>query len=92
MSEPGGIERATVAFIESMPFSADENDPRTLQGKICVMLARKIDQSGAMPAVVRELRTMLAQISDVPGQPAGPVDDARYHRALRRFETILSRL
>jgi len=92
LPEPGGIEKATTAFIESLPFSDDDNDPRTLQGQICIMLARRIDQSGAMPAVVRELRTMLNQISEVPSQAAGPVDDARYHRAMRRFETILSRL
>lgn len=91
-AEPGGIEKATTAFLESLPFSDDDNDPRTLQGQICIMLARRIDTSGAMPAVVRELRTMLNQISEVPSQAAGPVDDARYHRAMRRFETYLSRL
>lgn len=76
------------AYLDAMPFA--EGDPRALMGQICVRLAQRVDETGAMPAAVRELRTMLAQIGEIPNQPAGPVDDARYERALRRLDAYLA--
>jgi hypothetical protein len=87
---PGGIEQAVEAFIETLGFVPP--DPRALLARICVRVAQRVDETGAMPAAVRELRTMLAQIAEIPNQAPGPVDDVRLQRALRRLDNVLAGL
>jgi len=85
----GGIETAVVAFVDTLPFKPP--DPRALLAQIAVRLAQRVDESGALPAAVRELRVLLAQLVEVPNGPAGPVDETRLRSAVRRLDTILSR-
>lgn len=85
---PGGIETAVRAFVVSLKHSA--GDPRLILGEVAVQLARRVDETGALPAAVRELRVLLAQLAEVPGQPAGPVDELRVRRAQRRLDQIVA--
>lgn len=85
---PGGIEQAVSVFVEALAFQA--GDPRAILGTIAVRLARRVDESGALPAAVRELRVLLAQISEVPAGPAGPVDEVRVRRAQRRLDQLIA--
>jgi len=85
---PGGIEQAVIAFCAALPYASP--DPRALLAQICVRLAQRVDETGAMPAAVRELRTMLMQLTEVPNQPAGPVDEARLQRAQRKLDLFLA--
>ncbi len=87
--EVGGIELAVVAFVESLPYSAP--DPRALLAQIAVRLAQRVDETGAVPAAVRELRTLLMQLTEVPNGPAGPVDEVRLRAAQRNLDSILAR-
>jgi hypothetical protein len=84
----GGIELAVVAFVDTLPFRPP--DPRLLLAQIAVRLAQRVDESGALPAAVRELRVLLAQLVEVPNGPAGPVDEARLRAAQRRLDSILN--
>lgn len=84
----GGIETATAAYVEMLGLEA--GDPRMILGRIAVQLARRVDDSGALPAAVRELRVLLTQLSEVPGQPGGPVDELRVRRAQRRLDQMLA--
>jgi hypothetical protein len=84
----GGIETATAAYVRTLQLAP--GDPRAILGQMAVGLARRVDGSGALPAAVRELRVLLAQLSEVPGQPAGPVDELRVRRAQRRVEQMLA--
>lgn len=86
--QPGGIEQAVIAFCAALPYASP--DPRALLAQICVRLAQRVDETGAMPAAVRELRTMLMQLTEVPNQPAGPVDEARLQRAQRKLDLFLA--
>jgi hypothetical protein len=85
---PGGIEQAVTVFVEALAFQP--GDPRAILGTIAVRLAKRVDDSGALPAAVRELRVLLAQISEVPGGPAGPVDEVRVRRAQRRLDQLIT--
>jgi len=85
---PGGIEQAVVAFCEALPYAP--GDPRALLAQIAVRLARRVDETGAMPAAVRELRVMLMQLTEVPNGPAGPLDEHRLRRAQKRLDAHLA--
>lgn len=85
---PGGIEQAVLAFVATLPYAA--LDPRALLAQICIRLAQRVDETGAMPAAVRELRVMLMQLTEVPNSPAGPVDEARLKRAQRKLDLFLA--
>jgi hypothetical protein len=85
--EPGQIERMARAYVDALPYGP--NDPRRMQAELAVAVARRVDQDGAVPAAVRELRTLIGQLIDVPNQPAGEVDELRLRRAQRRFDSIL---
>ena len=87
---PGGIEMATSAFVEMLGFAP--GDPRALLGQIAVLLAQRVDDSGALPAVVRELRLLLGQLAEAPSGPAGKLDDLQVRRAQRRLDQILGSL
>jgi hypothetical protein len=84
----GGIEAAVVAFVDTLPYRAP--DPRALLAQIAVRLAQRVDETGALPAAVRELRVLLAQLVEVPNGPAGAVDETRLRAAQRRLDTILN--
>jgi hypothetical protein len=84
----GGIETATTAYVQTLQLAP--GDPRAILGQIAVQLAKRVDGSGALPAAVRELRVLLAQLAEVPGQPAGPVDELRVRRAQRRLDQMLA--
>jgi hypothetical protein len=84
----GEVEVEVSTFVASLKFP--DGDPRRVLGSIAVKLARHIDLDGAEPAAVRELRVLLAQISEMPEQEAGPVDGTRARRATRRIGTILT--
>lgn len=86
--EPGEIETEVRAFVADLKF--EDNDPRRILGRIAVRLAKRVDETGAAPAAIRELRVLLAQISEVPDQPAGPLDATRARRASRRIGTLLN--
>lgn len=83
-----GIETATAAFVATLRFP--KGDPRELLGQIAVRLARRVDETGALPAAVRELRVLLAQLAEVPGRESGPVDELQARRAQRRLDQILA--
>lgn len=86
--ELGGIEQLTSAFVESLPFP--EGDPREILGQLVVELARRVDHDGAVPATVRELRTLLVQLAEIPNQAPGQVDELRLKRAQRRLDGLLA--
>lgn len=85
---PGGIESAVVAFVASLPYR--DPDPRALLGLIAVRLAQRVDETGALPAAVRELRVLLVQLVEVPNSPSGVVDEVRLRAAQRRLDSILA--
>ena len=85
---PGGIETAVTAYVEALPYK--DGDPRKILGEIAVQLARRVDESGALPAAVRELRVLLVQIGEVPNGPSGFVDEVRVRRAQRRIDAMLA--
>jgi hypothetical protein len=88
VAPPGGIEQAVAAYVAKLAFAP--TDPRAILGEIAVRLARRVDESGALPAAVRELRVLLAQIGEVPNGPAGIVDEVRVQREQRRIAALLS--
>lgn len=87
--QAGPIEQAVTAYVVKLGF--DEDDPRGILGAICVRIAQRIDEGGAQAAAIKELRGMLAQITEVPNQEAGPVDEVRLRRSLRRLDQILAK-
>lgn len=84
----GGIELAVQAYVESLSYA--QGDPRSILGTIAIRLAKRVDDSGAVPAAVRELRVLLAQLTEVPNGPAGQVDEIRVQRALRRLDALIT--
>jgi hypothetical protein len=84
----GGIELSVEAYVTALGFA--EGDPRAILGEIAVRLAKRVDESGALPAAVRELRVLLAQISEDPAGPAGKVDEVRLQRAHRRLDQLIA--
>jgi hypothetical protein len=85
---PGGIETAVVAFVASLPYQAP--DPRALLAQIAVRLAQRVDETGALPAAVRELRVLLMQLTETPNGPSGVVDEVRLRAAQRKLDNILA--
>lgn len=83
-----GIETVVRAYVDSL--AHPPGDSRAILGEIAVRLARRVDQSGALPAAVRELRVLLAQLADNPTGPPGKVDDIRVQRAQRRLDALLA--
>jgi hypothetical protein len=84
---PDKIEAAVTAFIETLPYEAP--DPRYLLGQIAIRLAQRVDETGALPAAVRELRVLLAQLVEVPRGPSGQVDEIRLRAAQRKLDSLL---
>lgn len=84
----GGIELAVDAYVESLGYP--DGDPRAILGTVAVRLARRVEESGAVPAAVRELRALLAQLTEDPNGPAGRVDEIRARRALRRLDQLIA--
>lgn len=84
---PGGIEKAVTAFVGSLGYP--EGDPRAILGQVAVQLAKRVDESGALPAAVRELRVLLAQIAEVPNGGPGSVDEVRLQRSRRRLDSLI---
>jgi hypothetical protein len=76
------------AFVDALPYP--DGDPRHLLGELAVLIARRVDEDGAVPAAVRELRTLLVQLAEAPNGPAGFVDEGRLRRAQRRLDGILA--
>ena len=87
-TDAGGIETMARLFVDSLPYPP--TDPRAMLGEIAVMLARRVDQDGAVPAAVRELRTLLMQLAEAPNGPAGAVDEARLKSAQRKIDGLLA--
>lgn len=85
---PGGIETAVVAFVASLPYRSP--DPRALLAQIAVRLAQRVDETGALPAAVRELRVLLVQLTEIPNGPNGVVDEVRLRSAQRKLDNILA--
>lgn len=85
---PGGIEVAVAAYVASLGYVT--GDPRSILGTIAVRLAKRVDDSGALPAAVRELRVLLAQIGEVPNGSSGEVDEIRVRREQRRIAALLA--
>jgi len=85
---PGRIETAVLAFVAALPYQTP--DPRALLAQIAVRLAQRVDETGALPAAVRELRVLLVQLTEVPNGPAGVVDEVRLRAAQRKLDNILA--
>lgn len=85
----GPIELAVRAYVGALPYRG--NDPRALLCLIAVQLAKRVDETGAVPAAVRELRVLLMQLTESPNGPAGPVDEARLRSAQRTLDAIIAR-
>lgn len=84
----GRIEELTREFVKTLPYGKD--DPRRLLGELAVELARRIDQAGAVPAAVGQLRILLMQLAEVPNGPAGHVDEARVRHHQRQLDAALA--
>lgn len=76
------------AFVEALPY--ESHDPRAMIGQMAILLAKRVDDEGAVPASVRELRTLLMQLAEAPNGPAGMVDEQRLKRAQRVLDGILA--
>lgn len=87
-NDQDGIETVVRAYVESLGHPA--GDPRAILGEVAIRLARRVDQSGALPAAVRELRVLLAQLAENPNGPSGMVDEVRVRRAQRRLDALLA--
>lgn len=87
--DAGQIELAVRAYVAALPYRG--NDPRALLCLIAVQLARRVDETGAVPAAVRELRVLLQQLTEQPNGPAGPVDELRLKAAQRTLDAIIAR-
>lgn len=87
--DAGQIELAVRAYVAALPYRG--NDPRALLCLIAVQLARRVDETGAVPAAVRELRVLLQQLTENPNGPAGPVDELRLKAAQRTLDAIIAR-
>jgi hypothetical protein len=85
---PGGIETAVLAFVAALPYQSP--DPRALLAQIAVRLAQRVDETGALPAAVRELRVLLVQLTEIPNGPSGVVDEVRLRAAQRKLDNILA--
>jgi len=85
----GPIQAAVTAFVDALPYQ--EGDPRRLLCLIAVQLARRVDETGAVPAAVAELRKLLMQLTEVPNGPAGPVDEIRLRSAQRQLDAIIAK-
>jgi hypothetical protein len=85
---PRGIEAAVIAFVETLPYRSP--DPRAMLAQIAVRLAQRVDDTGAMPAAVRELRVLLVQLTEVPNGAPGVVDEIRLRSAQRKLDAILA--
>lgn len=81
---------AVRAYVEALPYV--DGDPRKILGDIAVQLARRVDESGALPAAVRELRVLLMQIAEVPNGAPGRVDEMRLRRSQRRLDGLLAQV
>ena len=86
----GGLETMARAFVDALPY--ERSDPRFIIGEIAILLAKRVDEDGAVPAAVRELRTLLMQLAESPNGPAGAVDEGRLKRAQRRLDGILAQV
>lgn len=84
---PGDIEKATIQYVASFQFA--DGDQRRLLGLICIRLARRIDETGALAAAVKELRAMLFQIAEIPNEKPGQVDEARLRRQANQLGDLL---
>lgn len=87
---PGGMETAVQAFVDALPHPS--GDPRAILGQIAVQLARRVDEAGALPAAVKELRILLMQLAETPNASAGTVDEIRLRRAQRRLDALLAQV
>lgn len=84
----GRIESITRALVDSLPY--EQGDPRQIMGQLAIELAKRIDDDGAVPAAVRELRVLLVQLVEIPNGDAGPVDELRLRRAQKRLDGLLA--
>lgn len=84
----GRIEALAHEFVTSLPHGPD--DPRYLLGQLAVELARRIDEAGAVPAAVGQLRILLMQLAEVPNGPAGVVDEMRVRHHQRQLDALLA--
>lgn len=86
----GRIEQLARKFISTLPYKPD--DPRHLLAELAAELAKRIDESGAAPAAVGQLRILLMQLAEAPNGPAGVVDEMRVRHAQRQVDAQLAQL
>lgn len=86
------IETEVQEFVDTLLKNFPEGDPRRILCRIAVKLARRVDETGAAPAAIQQLRVLLMQIAEVPEQAAGPLDGTRARRAVRRLDQLLGRV
>ena len=84
----GRIESMARAFVGTLPYAA--GDPRAMLGELAVELARRVDETGAAPAAIRELRVMLMQLAEAPNGPAGIVDEMRVRQHQQQLDAMLA--
>lgn len=85
----GPIETAVQTYVDALPYK--DGDPRALLCLIAVQLAKRVDETAAVPAAVRELRVLLMQLTEQPNGPAGPVDEIRLRAAQRALDAMIAR-
>lgn len=88
--EAGRIEKITRQFVATLPYKAD--DPRHLLGELAIELAIRIDEGGAVPAAVGQLRALLMQLAEAPNGPPGVVDEMRIRHHQRQLDANLATL
>lgn len=96
VTSPRDGERSTVdiepevrEFVDQLLPKFPAGDPRRILCSIAVKLARRVDESGAAPAAIQQLRVMLMQIAEAPNGPAGPVDEMRLRHHQRQLDAFL---
>lgn len=85
---PGRIEQLVRDFVKTLPYGPA--DPRSLVAEIAVELAKRVDETGAVPGAIRELRIMLMQLAEAPNGPAGVVDELRVRHHQQQLDALLA--
>jgi hypothetical protein len=86
-SPPGQLAHAVRKVVTALGFA--EDDPRLAMGELAAVVAGQIESEGAKAPLVRELRVLLGQIAEQPGESWDGTDEIRLRRAQRVLENLL---
>ena len=82
----GEVAEAVRGLLSRVEFR--EGEPRSVMGTLATRLAESADRK-VTPAVSRELRVLLSQMTEDPNHPPGAVDEIRLAMHRRRVEALL---